>query len=146
MIFIDTSAYYALFDLSDKNHEAAAQVWVTIRNHPDQLACSNYILLETLALLQNHLGMAAVQDFIRLTNNMSVFWIGIEQHNLAISALLTAGRRGLSLVDCASFEIMRSRGINTAFTFDLHFYRTGFHLYPLIQSNIYYAITLPISP
>jgi predicted nucleic acid-binding protein len=71
-----------------------------------------------------------MQDFIRLTNNMSVFWIGIEQHNLAISALLTAGRRGLSLVDCASFEIMRSRGINTAFTFDLHFAEQGFTCIP----------------
>jgi predicted nucleic acid-binding protein len=93
MIFIDTSAYYALFDLSDTHHEAAVQAWVSIRNHPDQLACSNYILLETIALLQNRLGMAAVQDFIRLSNNMSVFWIGIEQHNLALSALFTAGRR-----------------------------------------------------
>ena len=130
MIFIDTSAYYALFDLSDKHHEAAAQAWVSIRNHPDQLACSNYILLETIALLQYRLGMAAVQDFIRLTNNMSVFWIGIEQHNLVVSALLTAGRRGLSLVDCVSFEIMRSRGINTAFTFDLRFAEQGFTCIP----------------
>jgi len=130
MIFIDTSAFYALIDISDKHHDDAARAWITIRDQPDQLACSNYILLETIALLQNHLGMAAVQDFIRLTNRMAVFWIGIEQHNLAISALLTSGRQGLSLVDCTSFDTMRSRSIHTAFTFDLHFAEQGFTCLP----------------
>jgi predicted nucleic acid-binding protein len=130
MIFIDTSAFYALIDRSDKNHDAAAHAWTSIRDVPNQLACSNYILLETIALLQNRLGMAAVHDFISLTNRMAMFWIGIEQHNLAIAALLTSGRRGLSLVDCTSFETMRSRGIHTAFTFDLDFSEQGFSCIP----------------
>jgi len=130
MIFIDTSAFYALVDLSDKHHDLAAQAWASIRDRPDQLACSNYILLETIALLQNRLGMAAVLDFISLTNRMAVFWIGIEQHKLAIAALLTSGRGGLSLVDCTGFETMRSRGIFTAFTFDPHFAEQGFSCIP----------------
>jgi predicted nucleic acid-binding protein len=130
MIFIDTSAFYALIDFSDVQHDSAAQAWTTIREQPEQLACSNYILVETIALLQNRFGMPAVQDFIRLTNRMSVFWFGIEQHRLAIAALLTAGRRGLSLVDCTSFETMRSHGILTAFTFDPHFKEQGFTSIP----------------
>jgi predicted nucleic acid-binding protein len=130
MIFIDTSAFYALIDLSNKYHDSAAEAWASIRDRPDQLACSNYILLETIALLQNRLGMTAVQDFISLTNRITVFWIGIEQHNLAIAALVTAGRRGISLVDCTSFETMRSRGIRTAFTFDTHFAEQGYSCVP----------------
>ncbi len=130
MIFIDTSAFYALIDLSDKYHDAAAEAWASIRDRPDLLACSNYILLETIALLQNRLGMTAVQDFIGLTKRITVFWIGIEQHNLAIAALLTVGRRGISLVDCTSFETMRSRGIRTAFTFDTHFAEQGYSCIP----------------
>jgi len=39
---------------------------------------------------------------------------------------LTAARRQLSLVDCISFEVMRRRGIKTAFTFDDHFAEQGF--------------------
>lgn len=72
MIFIDTSAFYAIFDLSDMNHTVAAHAWLSIRDRPDPLTYSNFILLETIALLQNRLGIAAVQDFIRLTNSMSV--------------------------------------------------------------------------
>jgi predicted nucleic acid-binding protein len=130
MIFIDTSAFYALIDTNDDQHRFAAQAWESIRDQPEQLSCSNYILLETIALLQNRLGMAAVQDFIGLTNIISVYWIGIEVHNQAVSALLTAGRRGLSLVDCTSFEIMRSRGILTAFTIDAQFAEQGFSCIP----------------
>ncbi len=130
MIFIDTSAFYALLDINDNQHGPAAYAWESIREQPEQLACSNYILLETIALLQNRLGMSAVQDFISLTNLMSVYWISIEEHNQAVSALLTAGQRGLSLVDCTSFEIMRTRGIRTAFTFDAHFAGQGFTCIP----------------
>lgn len=130
MIFIDTSAFYALFDLSDNHHEAAAQAWISIRERSKELSCNNYIILETIALLQSRLGMPAVRDFVRLTNHISVFWIGIEQHDLALSALLTAQRRGLSLVDCTSFTTMRLRGINSAFTFDPHFAEQGFTCIP----------------
>jgi predicted nucleic acid-binding protein len=48
--------------------------------------------------------------------------------NSAISALLAAGRRKLSLVDCTSFEIMRSLGIKTVFAFDSHFVEQGFKI------------------
>ena len=130
MIFIDTSAFYALFDRDDKHHRSAALAWEAIRDTPGQLACSNYILLETIALLQNRLGMPTVQDFIGLTSFIPVYWVTIEQHNQAVSALLTAGRRGLSLVDCTSFDIMRSQGIRTAFTFDAHFAELGFTCIP----------------
>lgn len=130
MIFIDTSAFYALFDRSDSHHEAAAQAWSTLRENPDDLTTSNYVLVETTALLQARLGLPAVQDFVMLTSRMSILWINAEQHKLATTALLTAGRRTLSLVDCTSFSLMRSTGIRTAFTFDPHFAEQGFHCLP----------------
>jgi predicted nucleic acid-binding protein len=46
------------------------------------------------------------------------------------SALLTANRRQLSLVDCVSFEMMRRLGIKTAFTYDRHFSEQGFECLP----------------
>lgn len=45
-------------------------------------------------------------------------------------ALLAASRRKLSLVDCVSFEIMRTLGIKTVFAFDLHFAEQGFKSIP----------------
>jgi predicted nucleic acid-binding protein len=36
----------------------------------------------------------------------------------------------LSLVDCASFEVMRLHGIRKAFAFDKHFREQGYELIP----------------
>jgi predicted nucleic acid-binding protein len=49
-------------------------------------------------------------------------------HGAAAAALLAARRRSLSLVDCASFEIMRRTGIRTAFAFDRHLSEYGYDL------------------
>ena len=46
------------------------------------------------------------------------------------SALLTANRRQLSLVDCISFEMMRRLEIKTAFTHDRDFAERGFECLP----------------
>ena len=81
-------------------------------------------------MLQNRLGVATIRDFISLTMLISVYWIGIEEHNKAVSALLTARQDGLSLVDFSSSEIMRWRGIRTAFTIDSRFADQGFSCIP----------------
>lgn len=56
--------------------------------------------------------------------------MGEENHGVAVTALLTAGKRQLSLVDCSSFEAMRRLGITSAFAFDRHFAEQGFEQVP----------------
>ena len=51
-------------------------------------------------------------------------------HRAATSAFLAAGRRSQSLVDWVSFELMRRRGIDTAFAFDRDFVAEGFQTIP----------------
>jgi hypothetical protein len=46
----------------------------------------------------------------------------------AVSVLIAASRRELSLVDAVSFEAMRQRRIDRAFAFDRHFEEAGFSL------------------
>ena len=53
-----------------------------------------------------------------------------ELHAAAVAALLAVGRRRLSLVDCASFELMRPHGLTEAFALDDDFARQGFRLLP----------------
>jgi predicted nucleic acid-binding protein len=61
-----------------------------------------------------------------VTPLLQIEWVSEEQHRAAIEAALAAGRRKLSLVDCASFQTMRNRGLRTAFCFDTHFREQGF--------------------
>ena len=75
--------------------------------------------------------MAAVRTLdIDVLPVIRIVWVDSELHRAAISAVLTASRRNLSLVDCASFEVMRRRGIQTAFTVDGDFSEQGFHVIP----------------
>jgi predicted nucleic acid-binding protein len=62
-VFIDTSALIALFTSQDQNHLAAREIRTNILSTSETvpLVTSNYILLETVALLQHRLGMEAVR-------------------------------------------------------------------------------------
>ena len=126
-IFIDTSAFFAVLDKRDGNHSAADRIWQRIVTADDVLLCHNYVLVEISALLQHRLGLEAVrifeEDIVPLLN---VLWIDEQTHQSAAGALLAASRRSLSLVDCASFEVMRASGIRTAFVFDSDFKTQGF--------------------
>jgi predicted nucleic acid-binding protein len=130
-IFIDTSAFFALLDRDDDNHKAAKSSWAEIMNGANTLVTSNYVLVETLALLQNRLGLTAVRAFQGdLFPILNVEFINLETHRSGASALLAAAKRNLSLVDCVSFELMRTLGIKTVFAFDAHFKEAGFQVMP----------------
>ena len=130
-VFMDTSAFLAVLDADDANHERASQIWRELITQEETLACSNYVLVETFALVQNRLGMTAVRvlqnDILPM---ISVEWVDESLHRSGVSALITAGRRHLSLVDCTSFETMRRLGTQRAFTFDQHFAEQGFDCLP----------------
>jgi predicted nucleic acid-binding protein len=62
-VFVDTSAFLAVLDADDTHHPAARHVWEELLTEGTSLVCHNYVLVETLALVQNRLGMAVVQTF-----------------------------------------------------------------------------------
>lgn len=129
MIFVDTSAFYAILDRDDELHQAARTLWQRFVAEDAPLATSNYVLVECFALIQARLGLPAVRAFHQAALPLlRVLWIGLEDHQAAVHALLTANRRGLSLVDCSSFQLMHRHGLRCAFAFDRHFAEQGFDL------------------
>jgi len=127
LIFVDTSAFLAVLDADDLNHAAAAPTWEKIVGAGDILVCHNCILVETSALVMRRLGIEALRVFERdIVPVLHVEWIAREVHAAGVGAHLVAARRGLSLVDCISFEVMRRAGIRTAFAFDSHFREYGY--------------------
>ncbi|MBI2170922.1 MAG: VapC toxin family PIN domain ribonuclease, partial [Chloroflexi bacterium] len=81
------------------------------------------------ALVQNRLGIAAVRVLVEdILPVIRVHWVAPEEHQAGVSALLTAGRRNLSLVDCVSFHSIRRLGVSDAFAFDQDFAEQGFRL------------------
>jgi len=129
--FVDTSGLYAVLDRDDGLHDRAAAGWRDVIERSVPLITHSYVLVETVALAQRRLSMAAVRalrdDIIPI---LDVVWVDERLHEVAMTALLAAGRRDVSLVDWVSFELMRHRGVPQAFAFDDRFVEQGFALYP----------------
>jgi len=125
--FVDTSAFYALMDRSDRNHGRAGKLWAALLESGFALVTSNYVILETLALLQNRLGFAAAslwyRDVLGLAGSV---WIDETVHRSAYELWLSIGKRKLSMVDCTSFTLMRRLLVERVFAFDKYFQQQGF--------------------
>jgi predicted nucleic acid-binding protein len=135
-LFVDTSALYALFDRDDSGHGAAAATWTDLLSGTRPLVTSNYVLVETAALLQRRLGLAAVHDLDdRILPLLVVRWITEDLHRRAMARLRRTDRRELSLVDCSSFLLMEAEAIRDAFALDLDFSAAGFRLVPAPSSG-----------
>jgi predicted nucleic acid-binding protein len=52
-IFIDTSAIYALLDRDDIEHKKAKKIWIDLLHSENILLTSNYVLVESFALIQD---------------------------------------------------------------------------------------------
>lgn len=130
-VFVDTSAYFAVLDADDEEHQRARDEWQRLLAAERELFTSNYVIVETIALLQSRIGIEAVRLFRDdIMPVIKIFWVDSSVHEMAMQILLTASRRQLSLVDCVSFQIMRARGIRSAFCFDPHFAKQGFRSLP----------------
>lgn len=127
-MLVDTGAWYAVADRSDRHHEAARGFYLDRAPRGD-LFTTDLILAETWALINAHLGRPAAITFwhtLRLTRTPIVT---LEPTDLesAWQILHAFADQDFSFVDCASFALMERLGIDEAFAFDAHFllYRFG---------------------
>lgn len=125
-VYADTSAFYAMFDAADANHERAARSWSELVRNRNRALTSNYVIVENCALLERRLGMSAVRRFVDdVVPALSVTWVDEPLHDSGLNATLAAGKNGPSLVDCVSFAIIRRLSVAKAFAFDKHFIDQG---------------------
>jgi predicted nucleic acid-binding protein len=131
MIFVDTSAFLAILSTGDINHQGASLCWRNLIEEDQTLFTNNYVIVESIALIQKRLGLEKVRDFqTKILALLQIEWVDEAQNITAIETVLQAHRRKLSLIDCSAFQTMNSRGINTVFTFDDHFREQGFNVIP----------------
>lgn len=130
-VFVDTSALLPLLDAGDADHAALSAAWGELRRAEARLTTTNYVLVETSAVCQRRLSMAAARLFHQdLAPVLDVEWVTRQAHAEGSGAVLAANRRDVSLVDCVSFGVMRRLGIRRAFTLDEHFREQGFDVIP----------------
>lgn len=132
--FVDASAFYALEDSDDVNHEEAVTIRRAIKKGKLQirrLYTSNYILDETLTLIRMHLGHNQAIDFgerIKKSRIVNIVRISAEVEERAWVIFKKYKDKRYSFTDCTSFALMEEIGIKNAFAFDRNFEQYGFSL------------------
>ncbi len=123
--FVDTSALYALLDEDDSNHIRARATFNRLRGR--ELVTHSHVVVEVVALVSRRLGWAAVERLLdRILPVLRVVTVDEATHATALRAFRGAASVGVSLVDQASFAVMRAEGIDQAFAFDGDFATEGF--------------------
>jgi predicted nucleic acid-binding protein len=134
MIFVDTSAWLALADAKDENHDAARQFEAKLRKGDHgKLVTSDYILDETITIVRDRAGIAKARDLSRTlldSPNVHLLWVGEHQFRESLELLFSHQYKHWSLTDCTSFVLMRGMEIGIAFTFDSDFGQAGFSALP----------------
>ncbi len=125
LVFVDTTAWYALLDRQDAHH-AAAKRFQAVDRRP--FLTSNYIVDELLTLTKSCLGAKAAvrigeQLFAQQIARLYAVTPDLEQN--AWRLFQRYADKGFSFTDCTSFALMERMGIDTAFAFDIHFRQYG---------------------
>ena len=130
-IFVDTSVFLAVLAEDDNNNKVAAETLAALAENGEQLITTNYILVESYALIQRRLGMNAIHDFQdKILPSLTLVWIKVEEHQQVMKRFLSENRRNLSFVDCSSFETIKRLLVDKVFAFDSHFAEQGFEVIP----------------
>ena len=131
-LFIDTSAFYALEDYSDKFHLPAITFWEE-KAKECSLFTSNYVYVETLLLLKSRLSQYKAERFgklIQSSKRLEILRITEFDDREAWKIFTKYSDQGFSYVDCTSFFLMKKFSIKNAFTIDSHFRQMSFLIHP----------------
>lgn len=132
MIYVDTSALFALADPRDREHAVALAAAARSAQRGDTWVTGWHTLYEFTDGVCDRMGQkAAAERLHRLVGNPRLRVQSSEERLSDARRLLeTRVDWGVDLSDCLSFAIMRNLGIRRAFTFDLDFEKAGFETVP----------------
>ncbi|MGE5483885.1 MAG: type II toxin-antitoxin system VapC family toxin [Ignavibacteriales bacterium] len=132
-LFIDTSAFIALFDASDRHHQAATDFFTPdrIRTLGVHLVTTSFVFAEVYAYFcRDHSHAVSVGKHIRESRILRYIRPGPADEDAAWELAQQYYDKDFSFVDCLSFVVMSKLGCRKAFTFDSHFRQMGFEMLP----------------
>jgi predicted nucleic acid-binding protein len=126
-VFADTGYWVAVLDPKDRLHEKARQASIALGKF--RILTTEMVLGELLAALSKvPLRPFAIRgvEAIRSNPNVEVVPQTSLQFVSAFESYRSIDDKEWSLTDCASFVLMRERGLTQALAHDHHFEQAGF--------------------
>jgi uncharacterized protein len=132
-VFIDTSAFVALRNGSEAEHEAAREALAGLLASGAALFTSNYVFAETYTALMVRVGRAeAIEWGRRFRAGGAIDLVHLERgvEDRAWEILEQHDDKRWSYVDATSFALLEPSADAEAFAFDAHFAQRGLRLVP----------------
>lgn len=125
MTFLDTGFLFALVSKKDAHHTRVVEVFQTFRNLrlADHLVTTNHVIAETitLTLRVGHTEAAQIGEQLYAEKLARIHWASPEEERAAFAYFKRHQDQTYSFVDCLSFVVMESLGINEALAVDSDF-------------------------
>ncbi|MFQ5934081.1 MAG: type II toxin-antitoxin system VapC family toxin [Dehalococcoidia bacterium] len=123
MVFVDASAWVALFDSRDEHHEEAKEYWHLLIEELDlPISTSNWTVYEAYTVVKSHAGY---RQMIELKNLLDWTTISVttvtdedEQDALRVFTDRAYRNKGWSVVDCANVVLAGRIGCEEFFAFN----------------------------
>jgi hypothetical protein len=128
MVFVDTSAFFAIENLRDQHHPGALQARDELMATGQRLITSDYVLDEVYTLIRMRVGHRASVDFgesLRASRFFRVEPVTAADLEAAWRIFRRYDDKPFSFTDCTSFAMMERLKIPSAFSFDRNFREYG---------------------
>lgn len=132
-VFIDTSAFVALRNIAEREHEPARATLRTLVSEHAILFTSTYVFAETYTALLMRIGRGeAIEWGRRFRSGEAIELVRIDEKidDDAWGMLESHGDKRWSYVDASSFALMAREGVEEAFAFDHHFAQRELRVLP----------------
>lgn len=130
-IFIDSSFWIAVSDVSEKDHKRSLSLLKKFKENKSLMVTTNFIFDETFTLIRKRQGVSRAIEFRDV--------IGKFGRQLQLERVTVADEENtwkwfvrdidkLSYTDCTSFAVMTRLGIKQVAAFDEDFVKVGFDI------------------
>ena len=132
-VFVDTSAFVALRNRAEQEHETARAALSRLVSERARLFTSNHVFAETYTALLVRVGRSeAIQWGRHFRAGWAIELLRVDEsvEEDAWSLLESHADKLWSYVDATSFALMEREDVQTAFAFDHHFTQRGLTVLP----------------
>jgi len=132
-VFVDTSAFVALRNESEAEHERARAALARMISEGVSLFTSNYVFAETYTALMVRVGRGEAIEWgrrFRAGGAIGLVRLDQEIEDEAWEILERHADKGWSYVDATSFALIERDGTSEAFALDTHFAQRGLRVVP----------------
>ena len=131
MIFVDTNAWISLVDDKDRFYTTATR-WFQ-KDTSLEFVTTNLVIIESLGWLRYNKGRSASIELGRRfyeSADLKIERVTLIDEKRAWELFRKIDSRGVSMIDCTSFVVMKRLKVGEVFTFDQDFKKLGFTVYP----------------